>query len=374
MNLLNDFVFHGDNVPNWRRQIFLGLDATTQLSGAYHQCMLKSGSCEVYHDPNINGGGLARQYQGELSMSEIGFIDPGSGVSDVADDRARSKFLSNYIKATNTFRGGNFLAEIRETIHMLRHPVTSLFNSTLQFAKRVQKLKRVPVKHLKKTVGDAWLTWAFGVQPLIADCNDAADALNRVTNARGGTGHDTTIIVGHGHDVSILDDSVRAINFVVGDPGSANQFRFIQKVDYDVRYRACIRARLESGGTALEQFGLSPYDFAPAVVEAIPFSFLVDYFLNVTEVVDSCRLASADVSWCYRSVRNARTYNCIPVGYLATPTSPGNLSGGGFYTLVKHVNRVPSGIPYPSFHFQIPGIDSKKWFNIAALTNILHGK
>jgi hypothetical protein len=365
----DDTVTHGSNIPDWRKRIALGQDATTTLSGFRYKCRLYDGSCDRYH--NDAGGThqryLRAAYRGNLSAAYVGFNVPTTAASVSADNQARSKFLKRYIAATNTWRGGNFLAEIGETIHMLRHPVKALFDSTLHFAKRVRELRRIPVRNLRKTVSDTWLTWAFGVQPLIADCNDAASALNRLRTSKGGTGHDRTMISGHGRETLIPYHEVKALNMCPSDPGSPNRFYLFQKTDLTIRYRACIRAHLEDQSTVLEQFGLSPYDFAPAVWEAIPWSFFIDYFVNVQEMIDSCRLAKADVSWCYSSIRNAGTYNAHSLGMVEVAPDVGYIGGGGFYTLAVYVRRQPSSIPFPNWHFQVPGIESTKWLNIAAL-------
>ena len=363
-----DTVSYGDNIPDWRMRIRNGQDATTTLVGTRYQVRLYDGSCINYYTAsNPNGGyGVKNTYFGNLSVAYCGFNLPTQTASVYADDKARSKFLSRYINATNTWRGGNFLAEVGETIHMLRHPVKSLFDSTLNFAKEVTRLRRIPVRNLRKTVSDAWLTWAFGIQPLIADCNDAAAALNRV-RTRGGTGHDRTIISGAGRETLLPYQDFRALNIGPSDPGNNSRWYLHQKTDLNVKYRACIKAHLEDRSTVLEQFGVSPYDAAPAVWEAIPWSFFIDYFVNVQEMIDSCRLASADVSWCYLSIRNAGTYSCQPIGYVTSASEDGYLSGGGFWTLATYVKRVPSGIPFPRFHFQVPNIGSTKWLNIAAL-------
>jgi hypothetical protein len=374
---VDDTVDHGDGYRDWRSRIRLGQDATSTLDGTYHSAILHHGDCNVELE-TIHGFEPWKQYSGELTKAYLGFNDPGPSISTIADDKARSKFLADYIRLKNTWRGGNFLAEVGETVKMLRHPVRALFHSTVQFAKSVKKFRKRPhgpnsaraARALRKALSDAWLTWAFGIQPLIADCNDAAKAVNVVTSRHGGTGHDTTIISGSGRDTVIPFDFTRTgMNFVAGDPGNGAWFRLVQKSDYNVKYRACVRAALETPRSVAENFGVDPYDALPAVWEAIPWSFFIDYFVNVQEMVDSIRLANADISWCYVGVRNAGTYNCIPHGYPSVAGQRGSLSGGGFYTLVKHVHRAPTGIPYPRFHLKVPGIGSKAWLNIAALTS-----
>jgi hypothetical protein len=322
-------------------------------------------------------------------------------MSAIADQRARQSFLKRYISAKNSWRGANFVAEMRETIHMLRHPVSSLFGSVMSFAQYVterrthnlgkksvvavldkanrvilQKRKVNPygekkfVKKLDRGVSDTWLTWAFGVKPLIADCNDAGAALNNLKNRVGGTGVAMQRVKGHGRETISSITQQAGLNFVAGDPGTGMTSEIRNKTDYDVRYVAGLRARLEDTSTVLEHFGFDPYDVVPAVWEAIPWSFFIDYFVNVQEMIDSCRLWSADFGYCYRSVRNAGTRNFSrprPT-LMATATEQRYCSGGGFYTLSTWVSRSSIGsVPQPSFEMRIPGIDSSKWLNIAAL-------
>lgn len=398
-NVINavDTVSYGGNFADWRRRIALGQDATTSLVGTRSGHVQSfGGTVDHYYN-----GHLREHYSGDLGTQfYFTFIVPAASMNATADQRARQKFLSHYISAKNSWRGANFVAEVSETVHMLRHPVSSLFGSVMNFAEYVTERRShnlgkrktltklgggVKVTHqtrsvnpkgekrfvdsLRKTVSDTWLTWAFGVKPLIADCNDAGTALNNLKERVGGTGVSMQRVKGHGRFTTVTR-AIQPVQLVVGDPGSGMSAEFIDKIDYDVRYVAALRARLEDPSTVLEHFGFDPYDVVPAVWEAIPWSFFIDYFVNVQEMIDSCRLWSADFSYCYRSVRNAGTRNMLRPKPIAMPDSLHQryCSGGGFHTLSTYVNRSSIGsVPQPSFEMRIPGLDSSKWLNIAAL-------
>lgn len=388
-----DSVSYGPNYSDWKRRLFLGQDATTSLSGTkLGPVNVNSGTITYVH----NGHTLGFWY-GQLLASYISFNTPAQINDPIADSKARSKLLSHYIEHTNTWRGGNFLAEVRETIHMLRHPVKSLFDSTFSFARKVAKARRDvkigqnfllgldPRKErlsrlakadkralsLKKDVSDAWLTWAFGVKPLIADCDDAMSALNKVTGRdgkAGGTGHDTKIISGHGRNTTSSITPYSGWNGA-GPAGTGCTLDIMVKTDYDTRYRMALRAHLEDSSTVAQQFGVGAFDAVPAVWEAIPWSFFIDYFVNVQEMIDSCRLWAVDPAWCYRSVRNAGTRN---LGNLRTTSNntvndQRYVTGGHVYTLSRWVSRAAVPVPMPSWRFSMPGLDSMKWLNIAAL-------
>jgi hypothetical protein len=373
----NDTVSYGGNYADWRRRIVLGQDATTSLTGTTQRTVrFNSGQCEYWRN-----GHLRYLWQGNLGQLYFGWNLPSNSINATADQRARQKFLSHYINAKNTWRGANFVAEAHETYQMVRHPVEALFGATISFAKSVLSRKRRQIVRdykdivkIRKIVADAWLTWAFGIKPLIADCDDAAKAFNQFKERVGGTGVAMQRVKGHGRETTVSQTLGSGINFVVGDPGTGMSALTVNKTDFDVRYVAGLRARLEDLSTLTTHAGFDPYDALPAVWEAIPWSFFVDYFSNVQEKLDSLRLWSADFSYCYRSVRNAGTRNMLrphPTA-MATATDQRYCYGGGFYTLATWVNRVSlSSIPAPNFEMRIPGMDSTKWLNIAALSEVI---
>jgi len=374
---LSSSVTYGDNISDWREKIASGKSATTSLTGTstlnYHST---AGGVEIW---TFDCGPLLllQRTTGDILGYQFSPNPASTSVDLVADQNASSKFLSNYIKATNTWRGGNFVAEVRETIHMLRHPVQSFYRSTWEFAGRVKKLGKIYRKSKRsyaEHLGDAWLAWAFGVKPLIADCNDAMDALNKV---KTGTGHDQTIIKGFGRRLSnSQSDPTWSINTPSSTgTGSSIKYRRNDNVSFTVRYYGSMNAALTDRETVGQQFGVGIYDVVPAVWEAIPWSFFIDYFANVGEMIDSCRLWSADFGWCNRTVRNssATTFSDLRV---VTPPASGTYAVTGsprFYALSRYVLRTASGVPSPSFHFKMPGIDSMKWLNIFALSTQIKG-
>lgn len=262
---------------------------------------------------------------------------------------------------------------------MLHNPVKSFYHKTWEFAGKVGKLRNVSKqkrRHVVDTIADAWLAYGFGVKPLISDANDATAALNKLKNEMGGTGQDSTMVSGYGDNKSLTKSAGLPLTTVAGDSDLNNKYDSWLIEHRTVRYRCALKAHLEDLTTVGKQFGVDVFDVIPAVWEAIPWSFFIDYFANVGEMLDSCRLASAEVAWCNRTVRNSSALTLNGVRHVPTPSLPTcSISGNPrFYALARYVNRTPSSIPYPSFGFKVPGLDSTKWLNIAALTEQIFTK
>jgi hypothetical protein len=322
-----------------------------------------------------NSCGIVNSISGNVFGADAAFATPVTTSSTVADRKAASKFLSHYISAKNSWRGANFVAEIRETIHMLRHPVKSFYQHTWDFVGNVKGLKKISQKRpadYAKHLGDAWLAYSFGVKPLIADINDATTAANSLKAKKDNL--DQVIINGFGRETIISNVLTAKAGYDSSYPGGGTKFDKITKSDLTVKYHGAMAAQLNNTTTTLEHFGAGIFDVVPAVWEAVPWSFLVDYFTNVGEMIDSMRLFNVDSRWCQRTVRNSTTLNFQNLRI--TPPIAGDsmsVSGDRFYSLVQYVNRAPSSFPNPSWQFKVPGIDSMKWLNIAALSQQIKG-
>lgn len=357
-------VVYGDNVSDWRRKIALGQSATTTLEGTFYTLRETDMTVEyrytaggIPHVTYDSGAILGYQYHV--------FNPPQQTLDDVADNKARAKFLQHYLECRNTWRGGNFLAEVRETIHMLAHPVSSLYRSVWKHAENIGKLRKIYKKQpadLLKHLSDAWLAWAFGVKPLLSDCDDASTALN---NLATGDWHDQKTISGFGRNTVGTSSRLGGQSVPFGTGGWTYE-KFVQTSN-TIRYRAAMVARPENTGFLIQQFGVGIYDALPAVWEGTPWSFFVDYFLNVQEVLDGMRLWSADFGWQNATIRNSGLQHLYGPAPNASPPSRIYLTGGRHYALQTYVHRAPGVVPAPKFYFRMPGFPSLKWLNIAAL-------
>lgn len=350
----------GKSPSSWRRNIEVGESATSTLVGTMYGIKGGEGLIGLY------GDGVPNHYQGC-------FIDERSGqplkhflgadkapldetLSLLADERARADLLAKYLRVRKQWRGGNFIAEFRDTVKMLKRPVFGLKKGFERFIENVRRARgERSRKRYAGYLSDAWLSWTFGWSPLFSDIRAASEALARLEVSGR---FDGKIIKGVGTD----DDSI------VYSPGVYMVGTLLNrhdKLQSAVDYVACIKARPDCFRSVADTFGISPTDVLPAVWEAIPWSFFVDYFVNVNEVLDALQWATKDVGWVNRRVKNDNS--------ILYSVSPGNIPKGLTYESTvtplhlrsTYKARSPSGIPYPSLRFRLPGV--KQDINIAAL-------
>lgn len=360
----------GLSPSNWRRVIANGGNATSPLSGYRRTIKCAPGSWnyhwEPFKAPNLYYG----SGDGPFLLSFIGGVPqlPSDDIDSSADQIARRKFLSKYLEKRGNWRGGNFIAEFRDTVHMLRHPISGLFDHTMAFANKVARIKNL-WRHARhayaQRLGQLWLSYSFGWKPFFEDIQD----LNLAISALGNK-HDVIRIKGYGKH-----ESYSCVPGITVTPPIAIAGRtwLADRVDIqrrEVRYTGALLARPTVYGQILDDFGIAPADILPAVWEAIPWSFFVDYFVNVGEMLDSMHYAQADFAWVNVGVKNTNfrqitglrpASNNPKVGYV------NEVSCNGAEASATRVKRGQSSVPYPSFRFQIPGLGSAKWLNIAAL-------
>lgn len=366
---LDQGVTLGASPNTWRDILARGGMATSSLQGTRRSYSVNGASWDYHWEPFVKPNLLYGYGGGDVGGPSLG-TSPNvpSAADSSADSKASGKFLGDYLAKTNTWRGGNFLAEVTETIHMLKHPVQSLFGDTIGFANRVGRIKRLARRDPRaygRQLGQLWLGFSFGWKPLFEDIRDANAAINKLAS---GTGHDSTKIQGYGKTESFSAGLVSVgLPAYAGPPCVALRNSVSKRA---VRYTGLLRAQPESLATIADTFGISATDILPAVWEAIPWSFLVDYFVNVQEVVDSFKMASASFGGCEKGIRNDEKRQLSPFFIQGSPPTPGyhsNVAGGGGSSMSTSVSRGTSGIPYPSFRFKMPGMGSLKWVNISAL-------
>lgn len=382
--VLTGSVTHGDNLPDWRRRIALGISATTTLVGTSQlHVEVQPGELQNFANDVQGKRFLRKRWVGDILSQHVAAQGVSTSLDGTADQRAASKFLSRYIDLKNTWRGANFAAEIRETWHMLRHPLQAFYHRTWTFAGQVKKLKKVHYQDklsLSKAVSDAWLAFVFGARPLAQDCEDARKALERLKN---GTGHDQKVISAFGRNLTYSSNPNFNVTYpgtwVAHIPGGFSGWSNLRGHQYvntmsSVRYLVAVKAAPSDRSTAAEQFGFGVFDIVPAVWEAIPWSFFIDYFANIGELLDSCRLWGADIGWCNRTVRNSTATTIRDLSFLPASAADNYVVGNPrLFALGRYVSRSQSSIPMPTFHFKLPGLDSLKWLNIAALARQCYG-
>lgn len=364
----SDSVTFGENVPDWRKRLREGLNATTSMSGIRHSIRVVPG---LHHAKRNFGAVTAVKLSGLIGCSLMG---PDPVIGDVssadADNFALGKFAQKVVNAQAAIQGGVVLGELRQTLQTIRNPARGLrrlVDDWTDIARRIRAARRLGplsshIKRVTENLADAWLEVQFGWKPLLNDIRNADLALHkynvgqsvvtrRITSAHTITGN---------HSYSASDHEALGARY-----DSVVQGR----KDVTVIYRGAVR--LEARDPKVMDpalFGFSPEQFLPTIYELAPWSFLIDYFSNIGGVVYGLSTLGTDLAWCNLTVR--RTSH---VDQWTTPTT--TVDG---VTVVHVPSKVISetvsvqrdtynGLLIPSVSFKIPGFRSLKWLNIAAL-------
>jgi hypothetical protein len=117
-------------------------------------------------------------------------------------------------------------------------------------------------------------------------------------------------------------------------------------------------------------------DFIPTVWELIPYSFLVDYFTNIGDVLSAWSHQDFGQRWACKTV--ITTVDRQVAGQRLNSNAESALSLGQLdeidfdkYNVTRRYKEVVrdlyTGDFVPSLAFEVPGIGSLKWINVGAL-------
>jgi hypothetical protein len=150
-----------------------------------------------------------------------------------------------------------------------------------------------------------------------------------------------------------------------GNPYYTVHFDAISEVM--VRYQSLV----DAGSYSLQnsrRVGFDVSNWLPTVWELIPYSFLVDYFVNIGEIVSAATLNSSSVLWTNKTVTHRVSYRALRWEANSKPYS-NNVATvpGKAKSHLKTVTRYPNyaGAMVPTLTFSLPGLGQA--LNIAAL-------
>lgn len=218
----------------------------------------------------------ATYYDGDFAyMGESNGTSLQISESDIA--RLRQVVLSECYAKMNqaNILGGEFAATMEQTVAMFRRP----FSGAQDLIKRMIKYKkRYMGKTAKKAAeasANAWLEYRYGWKPLLMD----ADTIVGMTQ-RAADNHKKRLVVRSGGSLS--QERYKMFSHNIWDTTWRLEGR--STVNHNCRASAgiiCDVVARTGSEHLLDSFGLRPRDLAVTAWELIPFSFVVDWFVNV---------------------------------------------------------------------------------------------
>lgn len=378
-------VTYSENVPNWKRKIRRNESATTTLEAYEYSDLEPLGELitSYEYDPNVYKPAPAIQYRHDYFYQNVVWASAWydwpsvSGLNTLSEVKANAEALSEYLKraieAQSQFQSGVFLGELGETWRMVRNPAKALRASLSDWHKRGLKLRsqkwrkyhRQPLPQRRRSVtkdlSDSWLEYAYGVRPIVGDVEDAMKAFNR----RNDWVSDGRLVYGKGLDESCTE--------VFGD--NSGYFCYVRetiytetrcKIKYYGKTKAYVMDPLKFNA---KLWGFNLQDFVPTLWELMPYSFLIDYFTNIGDVLYAWSWGKAGLAWTNKAVLKERRRRVMYSSRPQTTTyrDTGYSQNGGFALSTRWKKRTAhttSLIPEVVWH--LPG-SNLKWVNIGAL-------
>lgn len=373
----------GRLLPNWRQIIRQGGNATTEFSGWQQWVEVDypymNASYRRQVSPNV--WELYRTYDSSFeNFINWGIIssDFTSTVVIEALNQAIARLYQNLHKARHQLQGGVILGEIHKTARLLTGVTKRLKQTVVQTVTGMNsvrsKVKASPAKVRRQALSNAYLEYTFGWQPLLHDVRDLAVTLARIIEFR-----DRTRIRAQAESEKVISLGTSEIQFSYLKCNMVS----LEKCRAEVIFRGFLQGKpLASGIAPLERIiSLSGFDlasFIPTMWELVPYSFIVDYFTNIGDVLYAISADTSLISGLWRTIRieSTREYWITPKIEESTKlvlNDPDNrdaiVTGQAGYYAIKYrtVGRESSSVPYLMPRLKGLDLPWRQYANIGAL-------
>lgn len=353
----------------WKQRVQNHESATTDFSGLIETAKVKANSgVKVVADIAAPNGERVYKVDGHLSAVQYPMAFHGTFISDAAAyDQAISKALKQIHKEMTAFSGGVFLGEAGEALKMLSSPAKALRNALKEtYLDRIKREKGQSQDRWKRAISQTWLEGCFGWLPFVNDLRDASTAWNKLNDRKEryakikGVGREDDVLIYLSEDLWAPYANFYWISSVKEYAGAR------------VIVRGEVRARAEmTPMDKLSLFGLSPGEFIPTAWELLPWSFLIDYFSNIGDVLENGVTDTRNVTWAQTSRINYLRKEVITWTSSNIPQNADALRLGGSRGQVvyqrKTVGRTKENFEkLPSLRFELPSLP-RQHANILAL-------
>jgi hypothetical protein len=382
--------FFGSPNPSWKAQVRNHVNAATNASGklykvdsfpvVYARLGAQFGD-DVTHNSQIRHV----TYSGNpVNLIPGAFDEFNVDTSTLNQVTARvvSDFLNKAKSAISSFQSGQDIVEIHQTIESIIHPLASLRSHVSTYFRDLKKIKgrlskiRNPTNRsasFKKALADTYLEWTFGWNPLAADIAAGIVDLSSQRNRFESTPIKSKAKARYQFT---LTDNVR---------GYVEAFLLSHRLvtgEYSIRLIGSVNAYYNGSAPSLAQnLQLLPEDFIPTAWNVLPYSFVIDYFLNVGDVIDAFSFPSAAIRWAVQTSRDTtRTLESfsqyLPAALAQFPPPSWSITDIGCdasnldVSVIKFTRTSVNPIALiPPLVFDIPPLSSKPWRNIVALVS-----
>lgn len=284
-----------------------------------------------------------------------------------------------------SFKGGAVLVEIRDTLKLIRNPVQGIMRLTKSFAEAykalvkyykseafVRRFKYVKnfIKYrnarAKQDLEKLYLEWTFGVAPLFSDIEALIGRVDQLLKKK----ESETIITRLPDHV---ESSVYAGKVIPPGPCKIRILTTAAKTD---TIKGMGRAKLDTTPNASvlidpRNFGFVGSEFVPSLKEGFPFSWFVDYFTNLNEVVTARYFDTSRVVWWWMGAERVQQSDITQTPVPSTANGTPKSTVIGRYRYIKRtVYRYDDPIEHVQYRFDMD-LSLRRVANITAVLDLL---
>lgn len=297
--------------------------------------------------------------------------NPNAATITSCHNQAVSKLHNQLNSFVSSAKTGEDWGEWKSTMKTLRSPLKplrDLVTSSHYRSLRDLERWRDPVK-LAGALADTHLEFAFGIAPITSSIAKGLVGLQnrnimgnyKQFHARGE--------VEYTPSTSWLLTQGDPFNYVQIKVGSSIVWA-LQEVYQGIWAEECLLPERPVS----DVLGLKLRDVVPTIWNLIPYSFLVDYFVNIGQIVNSIAVPWSGVKWCNKTSRTSGlfkanySYNLRPGATIGLGVSFDSQPGSVQYLRQTFNRSAQADLPVPYLEYTKPwNLTGRQWANMAAL-------
>lgn len=284
--------------PFWKHLVAMHLNATTPMTASSETLKLSKGYLQFTEDSDKYFSTERGGYQYSNLVGGI-ITDMGNSESQ-ADAKAIQDFYGILNKVRRDFSGQQAIGEIRQTIELLKHPFREMTN-VLKSHLSVRNKDR-SARNKGSAIGAQWLQVRFGILPLAADINGLIQTLQRQIRHE-----DVLQFKAFGKSEASQQTPV-TFSDLYGFMQHGTQINTNRtKVYYSFGYLQKFMSEAEARMEGLRDSFYRLEDLPATMWEVMPWSWLVDYAVNVGSIIEAVTTSTENVVYVSRSVIAERT-------------------------------------------------------------------
>jgi hypothetical protein len=346
--------------PAWKSQIRSGSQAGTYMIAT--RVTVESTPTEATFTRPRSGGTDTLLRRCQYDFLSVGQMSAGS-VPFSLKQLALGRFYSRVMDVVSPIKGGTILGELVKTVRTLKRPLQSMNEHLRKYDRRIQPILRRARKPdrgytREKQVHDlnqAYLGFTYGWTPAALDVVSLLNYAKRTDVCT-----DTEIVrVSEKSEVSTQYSETGGINqdSVCGDLWAVGGHELTK---YHCKVKGVVSTFADTGplrGVATD-FGVLPNQWAPTIWELLPWSFMVDYFSNVGDIVNALSTPRSRIRWAIATDRSHRKLTSIGRAHVGNSwtTASGTCQHTVHSYKVERTCYDGNSLPIPVLAFQMPSL------------------